>query len=246
MAELGYNYFMGFAPQQRNNIIASTGIGIAVFAVLGALVIKPALALVDASSSPPSSDSSSTVSTTSSEPMATDDASSTGNTAIPGDVATSTPEAAPAPAAPTPPADLKEVHITGTKYVDYFTDGTTVTSYPGDPQIDDHLAEPNAPIPTQKGLTWVHTSGFPLYDTLSGDLEAGDYALQMNGEYIENALPFVSSTSTPVQVGSQMATSTGSSTPSDDGSTGQSEMSTTSADGASTSTNESAQAAVTE
>jgi hypothetical protein len=103
--------------------------------------------------------------------------------------------AATAPAQ-TPPAGLTEVHIIGTKYTDYFTDGTTVTSYPGDPAIDSRFSEPNAPIPTHEGLTWVHTVGQPLYDTPSGDLEVGDYAVQSDGSYIQNA-PFVSSTSTP-------------------------------------------------
>jgi hypothetical protein len=64
----------------------------------------------------------------------------------------------------TPPAEpapegLTEVHIIGTKYTNYFTDGTTITSYPGDPEIDAHLAEKDAPIPTQ------HTAGSYLYDT---------------------------------------------------------------------------------
>jgi hypothetical protein len=70
------------------------------------------------------------------------------------------------------------VHIIGTKYTDYFTDGTTETSYPGDPTIDANLGKRDAPIPTHEGLTWVHTVGQNLYDTPSGDLEVGDYALE--------------------------------------------------------------------
>jgi hypothetical protein len=96
----------------------------------------------------------------------------------------------------TPPAGLTEVHIIGTKYVDYFTDGTTTISFPGDPNIDAHLSEPNAPIPTHDGLTWVHTTGQPLYDTPSGDLEVGDYAYDANGTLVVNQPPIVSSTST--------------------------------------------------
>jgi hypothetical protein len=98
-----------------------------------------------------------------------------------------------------PPEGLTLVHITGTKYIDYFTDGTTVTQYPGDPTIDAHLAEKDAPTPTHEGLTWVHTVGMNLYDTPSGDLEQGDYAVQSDGSYIDNPHPtaFVSSTSTP-------------------------------------------------
>jgi len=95
-----------------------------------------------------------------------------------------------------PPPGLTEVHIIGTKYIDYFIDGTTTTSYPGDPAIDDHFHEPNAPIPTHDGLVWVHTTGQPLYDTPSGDLEVDDYAVRANGSIIANYV-FVSSTSTP-------------------------------------------------
>jgi hypothetical protein len=86
------------------------------------------------------------------------------------------------------------VHIIGTKYIDYFTDGT---SYPGDPDIDANLSKPNAPIPTHNGLTWDRTTSQYLYDTPSGDLEMGNYALQADGQYIANAPPSVSSTSTP-------------------------------------------------
>src|SRR5262249_8766716 len=105
------------------------------------------------------------------------------------DVTTATPEQ--------PPQGLTLVHVVGTKYVDYFTDGTTVTSYPGDPAIDAHLSEKDSAVPTHEGLTWVHTVGEPLYDTPSGDLEQGDYTVDANGQYIANAPPFVSSTSTP-------------------------------------------------
>jgi hypothetical protein len=45
-------------------------------------------------------------------------------------------------------------------------------------------------------MTWEHTTGQNLHDTPSGDLEVGDYAVQPNGAYIANPLPFVSSTST--------------------------------------------------
>jgi hypothetical protein len=109
------------------------------------------------------------------------------------------------------PQGLSLVHIIGTKYTDYFTDGTTET-YPGDPKIDDHIAEPNADIPKHQGLTWVHTTGQNLYDTPSGDLDVGDYALQENGEYVENAPPFISSTSSPETTSTQTPNGTASST----------------------------------
>jgi hypothetical protein len=59
------------------------------------------------------------------------------------------------------------------------------------------LGKRDAPIPIHEGLTWVHTVGQNLYDTPSGDLEVGDYAVEANGDYVENSPPFVSSTSTP-------------------------------------------------
>ena len=99
------------------------------------------------------------------------------------------------------PEGLTKVIVIGTKYIDYFTDGEKEYSFPGDPAIDAHLGEKDAPIPTHEGLTWVHTIGQHLYDTASGDLEEGQYALQSNGTYIAKSLPFVSSTSTPAVLG---------------------------------------------
>jgi hypothetical protein len=104
-----------------------------------------------------------------------------------------------APIEPTP-VGLKEVHIIGMRYTDYFTDGSTTIAVPGDPAVDSNFDKPDAPIPAHEGMTWVHTTGGWLYDTPSGDLELGDYALQPGGTYIENASPFVSSTSTPAEI----------------------------------------------
>jgi hypothetical protein len=81
---------------------------------------------------------------------------------------------------------LKLVHVVGTKYIDYFTDGTKTYSFPGNPDIDSNLNKPNAPIPSHAGLTWVSTSGMEAYDTPSGDLESGDYAQEADGSYITN------------------------------------------------------------
>jgi hypothetical protein len=97
----------------------------------------------------------------------------------------------------TAPAGLTEVHIIGTKYIDYFTDGSTIYTFPGDPEIHAHIAEKDAPIPTHEALAWVHSTGHYLYDTASGDLEVGQYAIQSDGSVIANQPPFVSSTSTP-------------------------------------------------
>src|SRR5215470_20263968 len=62
-----------------------------------------------------------------------------------------------------PPAGFAEVHIIGTKYIDYFTDGSTTIAVPGDPNIDGNLDKPDAPIPMHTGMTWVHTIGGNLY-----------------------------------------------------------------------------------
>ena len=44
---------------------------------------------------------------------------------------------------------LKLVRVVGTKYIDYFTDGTKTYSFPGNPDVDSNLNKPNAPIPTR-------------------------------------------------------------------------------------------------
>jgi len=113
------------------------------------------------------------------------------------EIATTSTSASSTPVAEQPPQGLTQVHIIGTKYTDYFTDGTTITAYPGDPKIDANFDQPDAPIPTHVGLKWDQTNGTYLYDTASGDLDLGDYAVQPDGSFIENAPPFVSSTSTP-------------------------------------------------
>jgi hypothetical protein len=76
------------------------------------------------------------------------------------------------------------VHIVGKKYVDYFTDGTRLTSFPGDSKLDSNLDQPNAPPPAHEGLAWDHTATQFLYDTPSGDLDPGDYAQMPSGGYI--------------------------------------------------------------
>jgi hypothetical protein len=103
---------------------------------------------------------------------------------------------------------LKLVHVVGTKYVDYFTDGTKTYSFPGNPDIDSNLNKPNAPIPSHAGLTWVSTSGMEAYDTPSGDLESGDYAQEADGSYITNvpAYTYTDATSS-VPIAEHIATS---------------------------------------
>jgi hypothetical protein len=103
---------------------------------------------------------------------------------------------------------LKLVHIVGTKYIDYFTDGTKTYSFPGNPDIDSNLNKPNAPIPTHGNLQWVSTSGMEAYDTPSGDLEVGDYAQEADGSYISNvpAYTYTDATSS-VPIAAHIATS---------------------------------------
>jgi hypothetical protein len=103
---------------------------------------------------------------------------------------------------------LKLVHVVGTKYIDYFTDGTKTYTSPGNPDIDSNLNKPNAPIPSHTGLTWVSTSGMEAYDTPSGDLEVGDYAQETNGSYITNvpAYTYTDATSS-VPIAAHIATS---------------------------------------
>jgi hypothetical protein len=214
----------------KTKIIAVGGIGFLVLFVGGfasIFEIRLASAQVGASSSPPVSTTTppDLVASTSTALIA-DGASSTpglGATSTTADASTTavsttttgsssegvsahattkatSPEGTSTPAIGPPPEGLALVHIIGTKYTDYFTAGTTTFAFPGDPAFDSHFSEPNAPIPTHEGLTWVHTTGGYLYDTPSGDLEVGDYAVQLDNSYIENAPPFVSATSTPAQI----------------------------------------------
>lgn len=204
----------------KTNIIAITGIGLLVLFALGfasVFEIRLASAQVDATSSPPSSTDSTTtplVPQASTSTVPTDDVASS-SPEIPA-ASTSTVAASAAgtssPAVDQPPQGLTLVHIVGTKYTDYFTDGTTVTSYPGDPAINSNFDKPDAPIPTHAGLTWDHTTGGYLYDTTSGDLEVGDYAVQPGGSDIENAPPFVSSISTAPEIATSTTTGTGAGT----------------------------------
>jgi len=187
--------------------------------------------IADSASSTPALAATSTTTgeTTTAVATTSTDSSSEGVVAEAATQATST-EGSTTPSIGPPPEGLTLVHIVGTKYTDYFTDGTSTVSFPGDPAIDSHFSEPNAPIPTHEGMTWVHTTGNYLYDTPSGDLEVGDYAVQPDNSYIENALPFVSSTSTPAEIATSTtsgAAADTSSSPSKDASSSVPDASTT-------------------
>jgi hypothetical protein len=182
--------------------------------IAGFLIVRPVLAQVETTSSTSTPDVASLLSASttdastnaptveSSSPDATTTAPALGElgaVASTSPAATTTAPSVSTPASEPPLLGFKEVHVIGTKYTDYFSDGTSVTSYPGDPEVDGNLNKRDAPIPTHAGLSWVHTSSTYLYDTPSGDLDIGDYAVQPDGSYIESAPPFVSSTSTPAQ-----------------------------------------------
>jgi hypothetical protein len=149
----------------------------------------------------------STSSTSASSTPPTTDASSTPATPP---AQTQTPDQSQAQSQPSNGAKptLKLVHVVGTKYVDYFTDGTKTYSFPGSPDIDSNLNKPNAPIPTHGNLTWVSTSGMDAYDTPTGDLESGDYAQEANGSYVTNvpASTYTDATSS-VPIAAHIATS---------------------------------------
>jgi hypothetical protein len=202
----------------KTNNIAIAGISLLVLLVVGfasVFEIRLASAQVDATSStsvateatttPPILDTSTTTpaensasSTPASEAPSTGSDATTTTSQASDTEATSSPSTSKPPIEP-PPAGLKEVHIIGMRYSGYFTDGSTTVAIRRDPATDPNFDKPDA-IRTPEGMTWVHTTGEWFYDTPSGDLELGDYALQPGGTYIQNAPPFVSSTSTPAEI----------------------------------------------
>jgi hypothetical protein len=161
----------------------------------------------DATSTASDTTTASTSSTSASSTPATTDASST--SVVP-PAQTKTPDQSQAQSQPSSGAKptLKLVHVAGTKYIDYFTDGTKTYSFPGNPDIDSNLIKPNAPIPSHGNLKWVSTSGMEAYDTPSGDLEGGDYAQESDGSYISNipAYTYTDATSS-VPIAAHIATS---------------------------------------
>jgi hypothetical protein len=205
----------------KTNIAEYIGYGTVIaigLAILCLFIVRPALALVDATSSPLVAGTSSPIvsltggADSSASTTPAEDTATPATSTLPESSTTSTAATPPIQPPETAPAGLSLVHIIGTKYRDYFTDGTTTVSFPGDPNIDGNLDKPNAPIPTHDGLTWDHTTGGYQYDTPSGDLELGEYAVQPSGSYIENAPPFISSTSTPAQLSVQTADSASANT----------------------------------
>jgi hypothetical protein len=138
----------------------------------------------------------------------TTSAANASSTSVTPPAQTQTPDQSQAQSPSSSKSTLKLVHVVGSKYVDYFTDGTKTYPFPGNPDIDSNLNKPNAPIPTHGNLQWVSTSGMEAYDTPSGDLEVGDYAQETNGSYISNipAYTYTDATSS-VPIAAHIATS---------------------------------------
>jgi hypothetical protein len=157
----------------------------------------------DATSTASDTTTASTSTSASSTPPATDASS----TSVVPPAQTQTPDQSQAQSPSSGKPTLKLVHVVGTKYIDYFTDGTKTYSFPGNPDIDSNLNKPNAPIPSHGNLKWVSTSGMEAYDTPSGDLEVGDCAQEADGSYISNvpAYTYTDATSS-VPIAAHMAT----------------------------------------
>ncbi len=197
----------------KNSVIAFSAASVLVISLIILSTFKAGIvsALADATTTDATSTASdtttaSTSSTSASSTPAATDASSTPATPP---AQTQTPDQSQAQAQPSSSKPtLKLVHVVGTKYIDYFTDGTKTYSFPGNPDIDSNLNKPNAPIPTHGNLTWVSTSGMAAYDTSSGDLESGDYAQESDGSYISNvpAYTYIDATSS-VPIAAHIATS---------------------------------------
>ena len=158
----------------KNSVIAFSAASVLLMSliIIGTLKTGIVSALTatttDATSTAPDTTTASTSSASSSTAPATD-ASSTSPT-LPAQAQASSQTQAQTQASTGKPT-LKLVHVVGSKYIDYFTDGTKTFSFPGNPDVDSNLNKPNAPIPSHAGLTWVSTSGMEAYDTPSGDLE---------------------------------------------------------------------------
>ena len=162
-------------------------------------------ATTDATSTASDTTTASSTSTSASSATSTADASSTSVTPP---AQTHAPAQSQAQSPSSSQSSLKLVHVVGSKYVDYFTDGTKTYSFPGNLDIDSNLNKPNAPIPSHGNLEWVSTSGIEAYDTPSGDLEVGDYAQETDGSYISNvpAYTYTDATSS-VPIAAHVATS---------------------------------------
>src|SRR5215831_15224868 len=150
----------------KTNMIKFVGASVVVALVaIGSTIVRPVLAQVDATSTEAVASSAAATPVADRSPVATSTrdtvASSTAPASVPAEsnAASTTPAATPPdtttsqgkaqasaegvahgkPPTDSPPPGLALVHIVGTKYVDYFTDGTTTITVPGDPNVDGNL-----------------------------------------------------------------------------------------------------------
>ena len=159
----------------KTNRIAFTVIILTAFVAFAASMLK--IQLVHAQTEASSTDATTTETATASTPEL-------GSTTTPSDTPAQPDDAASiAPPSP-PPSSFKLVRIAGKRYIDYFIDGTTTVSFPGDPDIDANLDKPDAPTPTHGELKWDHTISVDGYDTATGELGVNEYAQLSDGSYV--------------------------------------------------------------
>jgi hypothetical protein len=194
----------------KNSVVAFSGASVLAISLIIIATFKTGIVsaltatTIDATSTASDTTTASTSPASASTTPATD-ASSTSPTQP---VQTQAPPQTQAQAQPASKPTLKLVHVVGTKYIDYFTDGTKTYSFPGNPDIDSNLNKPNAPIPAHGNLKWVSTSGMDAYNTPSGDLESGDYAQEADGSYISNVPAYIYTDATSsVPIAAHIATS---------------------------------------
>jgi hypothetical protein len=140
----------------RNNVIAFSAAGVLLISLIIIGTFKTGLAAALSATTTDATSTASDTTTASSSPTSASsttpatDASSTSVTAAAAPQAPAQTQAQAQPRSGKP--TLKLVHVFGTKYIDYFTDGTKTYSFPGNPDIDSNLNKPNAPIPTHGNL----------------------------------------------------------------------------------------------
>ena len=124
----------------KNSVIAFSAASVLVISLIIIGTFKTGIVsaltatTTDATSTASDTSTASTSPTSASSTASTTDASSTSAT-LPAQTqapAQSQAQSQPSSSKPT----LKLVHVVGTKYIDYFTDGTKTYSFPGNPDID--------------------------------------------------------------------------------------------------------------
>ena len=194
----------------KSQTIAFSAVSLLIISLLVIGIFKTgiATALSATTTDATSTASDTTTASTSSVSTSTTPATDASSTSATPPAQTQAPAQSQVQSQPSSKPALKLVHVVGTKYVDYFTDGSKTYPFPGNPDIDSNLNKPNAPIPSHGNLKWVSTSGMEAYDTPSGDLESGNYAQESDGSFISNvpAYTYTDATSS-VPIPAHIATS---------------------------------------